>query len=75
MVILMKIKIRYLIPLIVAFMAMISGTIVLFAGALTNKDNYMITAFILYAVAILIYAIIVIIAFVLFLKKEKDTDE
>ena len=75
MVILMKIKIRYLIPLMVAFMAMISGTIVLFAGALTNKDNYMITAFILYAVAILIYAIIVIIAFVLFLKKEKDTDE
>ncbi len=75
MVILMKIKIRYLIPLMVAFMAMISGTIVLFAGALTNKDNYMITAFILYAVAILIYAILVIIAFVLFLKKEKDTDE
>ena len=71
----MNIKIRYLIPLMVAFMAMISGTIVLFAGALTNKDNYMITAFILYAVAILIYAILVIIAFVLFLKKEKDTDE
>ena len=75
MVILMKIKIRYLIPLMVAFMAMISGTIVLFAGALTNKDNYMITAFILYAASILIYAILVIIAFVLFLKKEKDTDE
>ena len=58
-----------------AFMAMITGTIVLFAGALNEKDTYLIIAFILYGVAILIYGILVVIAFVLFLKKEKDNNE